>query len=138
MTETGGRPDERPGIEWGGLPSPELLRAGVGLALGVLVAVFGALILGEYQFEGLLPLGAGALFGLVVAEVVVEVGRRRSVPIGIAAGLATVGGLLWAGWISAGSGLGPIPGGAWVAAAVGFLAAVLRTTDFRRLRSRRS
>jgi hypothetical protein len=134
VTEPGGRPDERPGIEWGGLPSPELLRVGVALVLGALVAVIGALILGEYQFEGLLPFGAGALFGLVVAEVVVEVGRRRTVLVAIVAGLSAGVGLVWAGWISAGSGLSPIPSGAWLAAGVGFAAAVLRTIDLRRSR----
>jgi hypothetical protein len=105
--------------------------------LGALVAAVGALILGEYQFEGLLPFGAGALFGLVVAEVVVEVGRRRTAPVAIVAGLSAAAGLVWAGWISAGSGLSPIPSGAWLAAVVGFVAAVLRTIDVGRLRFRR-
>ena len=52
---------------------------------------------------------AGALFGLVVAEIVVEVGRRRTVGVAVVAGLEAAGGLVWAGWISAGEGLEPIP-----------------------------
>ncbi len=134
MSEPGPQADERAGIAWGGLPSAEVVRAGLGLLLGALVAVLGAFILGEYQFEGLLPFGAGALFGLVVAEVVVEVGRRRTVPVGVGAGLFAAGGLVWAGWISSGSGLSPIPSGAWLAAGVGFVAAVLRIVPLRRRR----
>lgn len=122
------------GLGWTGLPSPELLRAGIALLLGALASVLGAFILGEYQFEGSLPIGAGLLFGLVVGEVVVELGRRRTLPVAVVAGAETAAGLLWAGWISAGEGLEPISGGAWVAAGVGFVAAVARVADLRRLR----
>ena len=96
------------------------------------MATFGALLLGEYEFEGWwLPIGAGVLFGAVVAEVVVEVGRRRTAPIAIATALLAAGGLVWAGWISAGEGLEPIPSGAKVAAALGFVTAGARTYDWR-------
>ena len=122
---------ERTRLEWGGLPSPALLRAGIGLLLGALVATFGAFVLGEYQFDGWLPVVAGGLFGVVVAEVVVEVGRRRTVPVGLGAGLEAAGGLLWAGWISAGEGLEPMPAGAWLAAGIGLLAAVARVVPWR-------
>lgn len=119
-------------MDWYGLPSPEVVRAAVGLGLAAAVSVLGAFILGEYQFEGFLPLGAGVLFGLVVAEVAVEVGRRRTVPVAVLCAAFAAAGLVWAGWISAGEGLQPIPGGAWLAAAVGAAAAALRVVGLRR------
>lgn len=137
-------PRERDGREgsdrvaWGGLPPPALVRAWAGLILGALTATLGALVLGEYQFEGWLPVGAGILFGAVVAEVVVEVGRRRTVSVAVATGLLAAGGLLWAGWISAGEGLEPISGGAKVAAALGFVVAAGRTFDRHAWRARRA
>lgn len=123
---------EQDRLEWGGLPSPAILRAGIGLLLGAVASILGAFILGEYQFEGSLPIVAGVLFGLVVAELVVEVGRRRTLVVGVVAGLEAAGGLVWAGWISGGEGLGPIPGGAWLAAGLALVAAVARTYDRRR------
>lgn len=118
-------------MEWGGLPSPAILRAGVGLLLGAIASILGAFILGEYQFEGYVPVTAGVLFGLVVAEIVLEVGRRRTLPVGLGAGLEAAGGLVWAGWISGGEGLEPIPGGAWLAAGLAAVTAVVRTYDRR-------
>lgn len=125
-------PPEQDRLEWGGLPSPAVLRAGIGLLLGAIASILGAFILGEYQFEGYVPITAGILFGLVVAEIVVEVGRRRTLVVGALAGLEAAGGLVWAGWISGGEGLAPIPGGAWLAAGLAVVTAVLRTYDRRR------
>ena len=121
-------------MDWYGLPSPEIVRAAVGLGLAAALTVLGAFILGEDQFNGFLPLGAGVLFGLVVAEVAVEVGRRRTVPIAVLCAALAAAGLVWAGWISASEGLQPVPGGAWLAAAVGAAAAALRVVGLRRAR----
>jgi hypothetical protein len=121
-------------LDWSGLPSPELVRAAVGLLLAAAVAVLGAFILGEYEFDGYLPVGAGILFGLVVGEVAVEVGRRRTVPVALLCAAFSAAGLAWAGWIAAGEGLGPIPRGAWLAAAVGAAAAALRVVGMARMR----
>lgn len=134
MTEPAAEPP-RSGIDWSGLPSPDLLRAGIALLLGALAATFGAFLLGEYQFDGTLPIVAGALFGLVVSELVVEVGRRRTVAVAVATGLESAGGLLWAGWISAGEGLEPISGGAWLAAGIALVVATVRTAGPQGLRS---
>jgi hypothetical protein len=123
---------EQDHLTWGGLPSPAILRAGIGLLLGAVASILGAFILGEYQFEGYVPVVGGLLFGLVVAEIVVEVGRRRTLVVGALAGLEAAGGLVWAGWISGGEGLGPIPSGAWLAAGLAVVAAVARTWDRRR------
>lgn len=119
-----GESPETDRVDWLGVPPAAMVRATLGLLLAALVSVLGALILGEYEFEGWLPLVAGLLFGLVVAEVAIEVGRRRTWPIGATAGVLAGAGLVWAGWISAGEGLAPVPGGAWIAAAI---AAVVAT-----------
>jgi hypothetical protein len=128
--------DEGAGIEWGGLPSPALVRAALGLVLGIAVAALGAKLLGEYQFEGAMPYGAGLLFGLVIGELVVEVGRNRSAFVAFVAGAASAGGLLWAGYIASGNGLEPLKTGVWIAAAIGFVAAAGRTHPLGRGRRR--
>jgi hypothetical protein len=126
--------DTEPGgsIDWLGLPSPAAIRAACGLLAAAGVALIGAFVLGEYEFEGAMPIGAGLLFGIVVGEVAVEIGRRRTVPFALACAGLAAGGLLWAGWIAAGEGLAPIPGGAWLAAGVGAGAAALRVVGLRR------
>jgi hypothetical protein len=111
------------------LPSRPLLtaRAAGALVLAALACALGALLLGEYEFDGLMPYGAGVLFGLVIAELVVEVGRLRS-PVVVVGTAVLVGAALgWAAWLSAGSGLRPYPTGGWVAVAVGAAASGLRT-----------
>jgi peptidoglycan/LPS O-acetylase OafA/YrhL len=122
-----GEAAEEDRVDWLGLPAPGLVRAAAGLLAAAFVAALGALILGEYEFEGTLPLVAGLLFGLVIAEVAIEVGRRRTWAVGVTAGLLAATGLAWAGWISSGEGLNPMPGGAWLAAGLAFLVAVGRT-----------
>ncbi len=126
-------PGEPGGIDWYGLPPAAVVRAGLGLLLAAAVAVLGALVLGEYQFDGLaLSVGAGVLFGLVVAEVAVEVGRTRAWPAASACATFSFAGFVWAGWISAGEGLNPIADGAWLAAALAAAAALVRCSPWRR------
>ena len=60
------------------------------------MAAYGGLVLGEYELTGLTPLYAGALFGLVIGEVVLVVGRDPSFEPGAAAGFMAYGGMLWA------------------------------------------
>lgn len=92
----------------------------------------GALILGEYEFTGSLPFVAGPLFGLAIGEVVVGVGRNRTVVVGALAGTIAFGGIAWAGWIDANEGIEPVKGLVWVAAALAAVVATLRTTGLRR------
>lgn len=106
-------------------------RQVLGVLCGILVAVFGALILGEYEFTGSLPFFGGALFGLAVGEVVVVVGRRRGVVVAGFASMIAFGGLVWAGWIDSSEGLEPVKSLVWVAAALGAITAFLRTADLR-------
>lgn len=101
-------------------------RAGLALALAALGCALGALILGEYQFNGVTPIAGGALFGLVIGELVVEVGRLRSTLVGLVSALEVAGALLWAAWISTGEGLRPLPGAVWPTMALGAACAAWR------------
>ena len=104
------------------------LRIALGLTVAALVAALGALILGEYEFEGTLPFVAGPLFGLVVGEVVVGVGRSRRLPVAVVAGALAAAGIAWAGWIDSSEGVEPVKGLVWVSASLAALAAAVRTT----------
>jgi hypothetical protein len=100
------------------------MRPVLALAAGALTAAFGALVLGEYELKGVTAGVAGAVFGLVVGEVVVTLGRRQDVVVGIASAVLAGAGLLWAAWIWSGrSWTGP-PRGAWVAVGVGGVVAL--------------
>src|SRR3954451_12923273 len=94
-------------------------RVVVALLVGALVSVVGALILGEYEFQGATPYVAGVLFGLVVSEFVVEIGKLRHPVVGVLTGLMVAGALGWAAWISSGHGLRPFPASAWAAMVIG-------------------
>jgi hypothetical protein len=102
------------------------LRAGIGIGCGVAAAALGALILGEYEFTGTLPFVAGPLFGLVIGEIVVGVGRARSLVIGAIASVAAFAGIVWAGWIDSSEGVEPVKALVWVAAPLAAVAAMLR------------
>ncbi|MEY2403957.1 MAG: hypothetical protein QOD38_1508 [Acidimicrobiaceae bacterium] len=108
------------------------MRPILGLLCAALACALGALILGEYEFSGATPIGAGVLFGLVVSEIVIEVGARRAPVIGVITAGLVAGALAWAAWVSSGEGLRPFPTGAWLAMAVGALAAGGRTGGWRR------
>lgn len=123
-TGTGGPSGPSGRVEWYGLPSPALVRVAGGLLSAALAAALGAFVLGEYEFEGWLPLGAGALFGLVIAEVAVSVGKRRTAGVALTCAALAGAGLLGAGLISAGA--GEIEAGVWVAIAIGAALAALR------------
>ena len=101
------------------------LRVLAAMTLGALVAAFGALFLGEYEFDESLPIAAGPLLGLIVAEIVVSVGRHRSKTMaGILAVWAATAVLL-AGHLDS-NGVEPIKVGAYASAVVAALAAGFR------------
>lgn len=108
------------------------LRTILGVVVAAAVAALGALMLGEYEFTGLLPFVAGPLLGLVVGEVVVGVGRSRSVRSALLAGSIAFGGIAWAGWIDSTEGVEPVKGLVWVAAVMAATAAAVRTAGWRR------
>ena len=109
-----------------GRAAPSPTRLIVAIALGAALSAFGALLLGEYPFTGVMPYISGALFALVVAEVIVSVSRRSSRATAVAAAVCTAGGLAWGVWISVGEGKAPIPIGGWVAVVVGAAMALIR------------
>jgi hypothetical protein len=97
------------------------------VAAGAAVSAFGALIVGEYEFKGLLPVLAGLVLGLLVSEAVALGGQWRGwVPAAVSAVMAGAG-ILWGGWIDSGEGLEAYPALAWVGAATAAAVAVVRT-----------
>ncbi|MEY2453530.1 MAG: hypothetical protein QOD92_3104 [Acidimicrobiaceae bacterium] len=108
------------------------VRPILGIVCAAVACALGALILGEYEFSGATPIGAGLLFGLVISEIVIEVGATRSPLIGVLSAAFVAGGLGWAAWVSSGEGLRPFPTGAWLAMAIGAVAAGVRTGGWRR------
>jgi hypothetical protein len=104
----------------------------LGIVSAAAASALGALILGEYEFSGATPIGAGILFGLVISEIVLEIGATRAPLVGVLTAAMVAGGLGWAAWVSSGEGLRPFPTGAWLAMAVGAVAAGARTGGWRR------
>jgi hypothetical protein len=105
------------------------VRVLLAMTIGALVAALGALFLGEYEFDEALPIAAGPLLALVVAELVVSVGGHRSKTM--AAVLATWGAVavLLAGHLDT-NGVEPIKIGAYGSAALAALAAGMRGNDW--------
>lgn len=101
-------------------------RAALAVVAGLAVAGLGAVILGEYPFSGLTVLGAGVLFGFVVAEAVVAVGRARGRGPAVSSAAIASAGLVWAAWIAENHDLGGVDLEGWVAVGLGAAAAALR------------
>lgn len=110
-------------------------RALLGLVVGAACAALGALILGEYEFTGALPWVAGPLFGLVIGEVVVGVGRSRHVVVAAAVAALSFAGIAWAGWIDSTEGIEPVKALAWVSAALAAATGFVRVFGIRRPRA---
>jgi hypothetical protein len=102
------------------------LRAVAGLVATAAVATLGALILGEYEQQGSLPLVAGLLLGLVLGEVAIAAGRSRHLVVGLVVAAFAFGAMVWAGWIDSGRGLQPIKAGAWWGGGVAAVVALVR------------
>ncbi|MGI8794019.1 MAG: hypothetical protein ACR2H3_12755 [Acidimicrobiales bacterium] len=77
-------------------------------------SAFAAIILGEYELVGWIPLAAGLVFGIGTAEVVATIARWSDIAIVAATGLIAEGGMVWAVWISSGRGIVPVAVTAWV------------------------
>lgn len=107
------------------------LRVVLALVAAALACALGGVILGEYEFTGLTPIPTGVLFGLVISEIVIEIGRVRAPALAVITAAMVAGALYWAAWISSGDGLKPFPSGGWIAMACGALAAGWRTGGWR-------
>lgn len=101
------------------------LRVLVAMTIGALVAAFGALALGEYEFDEALPIGAGPLLGLVVAEIVVSLGHHRSKTMAAILAVWAATAVLLAGHLDAND-VEAVKPGAYLSAALAALAAGLR------------
>jgi hypothetical protein len=94
-------------------------RPVLALAAASATAVVGALVVGEYELRGLPAVLAGTVFGLVVGEVTVAVGRRQDLIVGVPAAVMVGSALVWAAWIWSGQPWTGLPAGAWTAAGIG-------------------
>lgn len=103
------------------------MRRLLALAAATGGAALGAAILGEYELEGMTPIVAGILFGLILGEVVTAVGRHRDVPAAATSAGVTALGMAWAAWRSTGPDehWSLVPDLAWVGVALGAVAAFL-------------
>ena len=104
-----------------------------GVVLGAAVAALGAQILGEYEFTGTLPWIAGPLFGLVIGEVAVSVGRSHHVAVAASVAILSFAGIAWAGWIDSTQGVEPVKSVVWVSALLAAAAGFLRIVGLRPL-----
>lgn len=111
-------------------PPPINVRVLAGMALGAVVATVGALFLGEYEFDELLPIGAGALLGYLVAEIVVSVGGHRSRPMAAMLACGSAVAVLLAGSLDANE-IEPIKWGTYLSALLAAGLAAMRGNDWR-------
>lgn len=95
------------------------------------LAALAALMLGEYEFTGFLPVAAGLGAGLAVGQVLAMARWRGLAPAATAALLAGAS-LAWAGWIDSSQGLDPYPRLAWPAVAIGAATAAVSVAPGRR------
>jgi hypothetical protein len=107
-------------------------RVLLGIVVGAASAWLGALILGEYEFTGMLPWIAGPLFGLMVGEVVVGIGRARHPVIGVLVAALSFAGIAWAGWIDSTQGVEPLKPLVWVSAGLAGVTGYLRAAGLPR------
>lgn len=94
------------------------MRSVLALALGAVVAVVLALIVGEYPFAGFTPYLVALMVPAIIGTVVVWTGRRHPDRLWAATGLLGGASVGWALWISTGRGLDPVPTGGWIAIAL--------------------
>lgn len=94
------------------------------------VAIAGALFLGEYEFDETLPIAAGPLLGLIMAEVVVSMGRHRSRTMAVMVAVGAAVAIVLAGHIDANE-VGPVKPGVYLSAAGAALLGGLRTMPWR-------
>lgn len=101
------------------------MRQLLALAAGAATAAIGAQVLGEYELAGVTAVVAGTVFGLVVSEVVVSVGRRQDLALALATAVLVAAGLVWAAWIWTGRHWSALRGGAWLAVGLGVAVALV-------------
>lgn len=129
-------PGPNPSLPWW-RAYPGRVKRTLPVLAGAAIAGFGALIVGEYEFQGVVPVLAGLVLGLLVSEAVALGGQWRGRVPATVAGVLAGAGILWGGWIDSGHGLEPYPALAWLGAAAAAVVAVFRARPTRSPRSRR-
>ena len=95
------------------------MRAVGAVVVAAMVSAAGAVILGEYAMVGTTAFLAGAIFGALLAELVVSISKAPDGHLAIAAALLTEAGLVWSLYISTGHILTDAAPEAWVAIVLG-------------------
>ncbi len=95
------------------------------LAAGA-VALVGAVVLGEFAFNGWTVLISAGVLGLATSEAAVSVARVRSSLLAVVTAAATAAALVAAGWVSTGHQLAALAPSAWLAIATGTAIAAVR------------
>lgn len=88
----------------------------MGIGAAAVVASVCAVILGEYPLTGATPWLAGAVFGVLLSEVALSVGKVRHPAVSVSVAASAALAVLYAAWISSGEGVAPYPAMAWPAA----------------------
>lgn len=101
------------------------MRQALAVLVGAAVAALSALILGEYELKGVMAGVAGVLFGVVIAEVVVAVGKHPPTSVALISGALAAAAMAWSGWIAAGRSWHFFGTARWVALAISAVAAPL-------------
>jgi hypothetical protein len=106
---------------------PCLVRLILAAAAALAVGVLGALLLGEYPFDGLTVLGAGVVFGLFIGEAAVGVaGSQRDLRLACAGAVIGLAAMTWAGWITTARDLSRLGAAGWAAIVLAGASAFLR------------
>lgn len=90
------------------------------------MAGLSSVIVGEYELVGATPILAGAILGGLFGELFLALGRWRGLIPGLIAATLTAGSMYWTGQINSNFGIDPYPQGAYIAAGVGSLVALVR------------
>jgi hypothetical protein len=101
------------------------MRQAVAVLVGAAVSAVSALILGEYELKGVMAGVAGVLFGVVIAEVIVAVGKHPPAAVAVISGLLAAAAMAWSGWIAAGRTWHYFGTARWVALAISAVTAPL-------------
>lgn len=102
------------------------MRQLVAAVVAAAATTLGALILGEYEMAGWTPYVSGALFGLVIGEIVLSLAKPLpALPLALAAVAMPGLGMLYAVYISSGFDWAYVTDGAWVGVDIAPLAAAL-------------
>ena len=96
-----------------------------GLFIVAMLAMLTGFALGEYEFDGRVPILAGVLLGLVLSEIAVSFGKQRSWLVGGFVAFAGAAAMVLAGSLDA-NGVEPIKSGAYVAAGLAAVVGLLR------------